>query len=282
MNGGTQQNFSQEIVQEFQVSSVNFDLSTGVAAGGAINAVTRTGSNQFHGSGFFFFRDHNLSAYPVLERSPLTPDPFFARRQSGASDRRSDLTNRLFFFGSYEHNNQHGVFSALPSDPAFRSLATVADSPFHENLVNARLDYRVTDRHTAFLRYSHDGNDSFAPREPNSLPSAWVSNSNYADSGVFSLTSSFRPTLVNEFRYSMTYWSNQADPPTAAECPGCVGLGGPHVVVAGTGLSFGNQTNSPQSRLNRRHIFADNMTWQRAKHRVKIGGEWDYLKGTGT
>src|SRR5207245_2235638 len=40
VDGGTQQNFSQEIVQEFQISSVNFDLSTGIAAGGAVNIVT--------------------------------------------------------------------------------------------------------------------------------------------------------------------------------------------------------------------------------------------------
>ena len=65
VDGGTQQNFSQEIVQEFQISSVNFDLSTGIAAGGAINIVTRTGSNGLHGSGFFFFRDHTCRRIPV-------------------------------------------------------------------------------------------------------------------------------------------------------------------------------------------------------------------------
>src|SRR5258708_22535500 len=68
VTGGTQQNFSQEIVQEFQVSSVNFDLSTGITGGGAVNVVTRTGSNDFHGSAFFYFRDHNMSAYPYLKR----------------------------------------------------------------------------------------------------------------------------------------------------------------------------------------------------------------------
>src|SRR5262249_53311414 len=42
------------------------------------------------------------------------------------------------------------------------------------------------------------------------------------------------------------------------------------------------QTNSPQSRLTRRNIFADNMTWQRGNHRMKFGGEVEFLKGTGT
>src|SRR5438132_1146851 len=66
VDGGTQQNFSQEIVQEFQISSVNFDLSTGIAAGGAVSIVTRGGGNQFDGRGVFFFRDHRRSASPCL------------------------------------------------------------------------------------------------------------------------------------------------------------------------------------------------------------------------
>jgi hypothetical protein len=282
VDGGTQQNFSQEIVQEFQISAVNFDLSTGIAAGGAINIVTRIGSNALHGSGFFFFRDHNMSAYPGLQRDPLAPDPFFARRQTGLWVGGPIIKDRLFFFAAYEHSNQSGVFTALPSDPAFSSLARVTSSPRHDNLVNARLDYRVSSRNTAFVRYSHDGNNAFAPRESNSLPSAWVSNTNWADSGVFSLISTVKPTMVNEFRYSTTFWSNRNNLPTAQECPDCLGLGGSHVVVPGAGVAFGNQTNSPQSRATRRHIFADNVTWQHGNHRFKFGGEWEYLKGTGT
>ncbi|MBS1857593.1 MAG: TonB-dependent receptor [Acidobacteria bacterium] len=282
VDGGTQQNFSQEIVQEFQISSVNFDLSTGIAAGGAINIVTRTGSNSLHGSGFFFFRDHHMSAYPGLNRDALAPDPFFARRQAGLWVGGPVVKDKLFFFGAYEHNNQKGVFTAVPSDPAFASMARVAASPRHDNLANARLDYRLSAANTAFVRYSHDGNDEFAPRVANSLPSSWVSNTNWADSGVFSLISSVKPNVVNEFRYSTTFWSNRNSPPTDAQCPGCLGLGGPHVTVEGAGITFGNQTNSPQSRNTRRHIFADNMTWQHGGHRFKFGGEWEYLKGTGT
>ena len=229
VDGGTQQNFSQEIVQEFQISSVNFDLSTGITAAGAINIVTRSGSNQLHGSGFFFFRDHHMAAYPGLQRDSLASDPFFARRQSGLWVGGPVVKDRLFFFAAYEHNNQRGVFTSVPTDSAFSSLARVTPSPKHDDLVNARIDYRISAAHTAFVRYSHDGNNTFAPREVNSMPSAWESNNNWADSGVFSLISSLRPTLVNEFRYSNTFWSNHNAPPTADECPGCLGLGGPHV-----------------------------------------------------
>ncbi len=282
VTGGTQQNFSQEIVQEFQVSSVNFDLSTSLGAGGAVNVVTRSGGNDFHGSGFFFFRDHNMSAYPALQRNPLTPDPFFARRQSGFWVGGPVKKDKLFFFSSLEHNNQKGVFAPLPSDPLFQSFSTVATSPYIGTEETERIDWRISSKHNAFIRYSHDGNNSFAPRSASELPSAWVSNVNWADSGVFSLISSFTPAVVNEFRFSMTYWSNKNNLPSASQCPNCIGLDGPHISVDGTGLAFGNQTNTPQSRLLRRYIYADNFTWQKGRHRMKMGGEWEYQKGTGT
>jgi hypothetical protein len=119
VDGGTQQNFSQEIVQEFQISSLNFDLSTGIAAGGAINIVTRTGSNQLHGSAFFFFRDHHTSAYPGLQRDPLAPDPFFARRQSGLWVGGPVIKDKLFFFWSQEwrrERNPQTFLANVPSD----------------------------------------------------------------------------------------------------------------------------------------------------------------------
>jgi len=282
VTGGTQQNFSQEIVQEFQVSSVNFDLSTGIGAGGAVNVVTRGGGNQFHGSGFFFFRDHNMSAYPVLQRNPLATDPFFARRQSGGWVGGPVKKDKLFFFSSIEHNNQKAVFAPLPSDPLFQNFATLAPSPYVGTTLTERIDWRISAKHNAFVRYSHDGNHSFAPRSTNELPSSWVSNINWADSGVFSLISSFTPTIVNEFRYSLTFWSNQNRLPSTEQCPNCLGLLGPHISVDGTGLAFGNQTNTPQSRILRRHIYADNFTWQKGSHRMKMGGEWEYQKGTGT
>ena len=51
IEGNTGMNFSQEVVEEFQLSSANFDLSTGITSVGAVNIVTRTGSNDLHGSG---------------------------------------------------------------------------------------------------------------------------------------------------------------------------------------------------------------------------------------
>ena len=82
---GSGMQLSQEAVQEFQISTVNFDASTHLTSNGAINIVTRSGANTDRGDGFFFYRDHNLAAYPGLSRDPVNPDPFFRRQQFGLS-----------------------------------------------------------------------------------------------------------------------------------------------------------------------------------------------------
>src|SRR5260370_26388124 len=135
--------FSQEVVEEFQLSSVNYDISTGVTASGSVNIVTRSGGNDFHGGGFFFFRDHTLAAYPALKRDPTNPDPFFQRRQWGANLGGPIVRNRLFFFTTYEKNNQHGVISAQPQAPEFAAFSAITPSPVQRNQVSTRLDASI-------------------------------------------------------------------------------------------------------------------------------------------
>ena len=88
--GMSSMNFSQDMVQEFQISEVNFDLATPIAAGGAINVVTRSGSNDWHGSAIFFYRDHNMAAYPNLQRIPAGAESILRAPQPRRFPRRAD------------------------------------------------------------------------------------------------------------------------------------------------------------------------------------------------
>src|SRR5437773_3728506 len=153
---------SQEAVQEFQISTVNFDLSTSLTTDGAINIVTRSGGKDFHGSGFYFYRDHNLAAYPGLSRDPRNVDPFFQRRQFGFQIGGPIRKDRVFFFTSFERNDQHGVLSIQPRSPDFAPLGGVFPSPYLGNQFNLRLDVQLNHNHNAFVRYTHDGNRAFA------------------------------------------------------------------------------------------------------------------------
>lgn len=275
LEGGTAQNFSQEVVEEFQISSANFDLSTGIAASGAINIVSRSGGNDFHGGAYYFFRDNNLSAYPALNRNPFAPDPFFARRQTGALFSGPIKKDKLFFFFNLEDNNQDAVVTIQPNSPFFASLAQNATNPYDGRQISTKFDYRINTNHNLFVRYSHDGNKGFGPRSGNTLPSNWLVNKNWADQSALGLTSTFSPRLVNDFRFAYQYWNNRNLHPTEVECPGCLGIGLPEMSIVGTNVRFGNTSNAPQGRDIRRYNFVNNVTWQRGSHRMRFGGSYE-------
>jgi hypothetical protein len=286
VEGGTGQNFSQEVVQEFQLSSTNFDLSTGITAFGAINIVTRGGSNDFHGAGYFYFRDHNMAAYPSLGRTSITNDPFFARRQGGFVFSGPVKKDKLHFFFNLEYTNQFGVYVVQPDLPSVAGFATIAPAPYTGKQLSGRVDYRYNDKHSLFIRYSHDGNKNsgpFAAGTP-TLPSNHVSNKNWVDQYLLGVTSVLSPRVVNDLRFSYQYWQNRNIP---APCNGsidgiCVGAGGPEIFYLNSvNFALGNNFNSPQGRDLRRSPLSDNVTVQLGAHRVKFGGEWEHFDGTG-
>jgi hypothetical protein len=277
LEGNTAQNFSQEVVEEFQITSANFDLSTGIAASGAVNIVSRSGGNDFHGGAYFFFRDNNLSAYPALRRNPFAPNPFFARRQSGFLVSGPIQRDKLFFFFNMENNNQDSVVTVQPDSPFFASLANNYSNPYNGKQLSAKFDYRINTKHNMFLRYSHDGNNGFGPRSGATLPSNWLVNRNWADQSIMGLTSTLSATLVNDFRFAYHYWNNRNLHPTAKECAGCLGLGLPEMSIVGTNVRFGNTSNGPQGRDIRRYNIVNNMTWQRGSHRLRFGGSYENM-----
>lgn len=281
IDGNSGINFSQEVVQEFQLSSVNFDLSTPITATGAINIVTRTGGNEFHGSGYYFFRDHNMAAYPALARNPTNPDPFFARRQAGFWFGGPIQKDKMFFFVNFEHLNQDSVVTVQPNSPFFRDLIQNAASPYTGKQFSPRFDWRISPNHNLFVRYSTDRNNAFGPRGGATLPSNWLVNRNYADQGVVGLTSTLRPNLVSDVRATWWYWSNRNLFPSERECPGCLGLGLPETSIVGTNVTFGNTQNATQGRNIRRGNLLATMNWQKGDHRVKFGGEIEIGDGVG-
>jgi hypothetical protein len=281
IEGNTSMNFSQEVVEEFQLSSANFDLSTGITSVGAVNIVTRSGGNDLRGSGYFFFRNNDLAAYPALQRNPLVPDPNFARRNPGAWLGGPIRKDRLFYFVNYEHTDQDGVVAYQPNLASASALAGVYATPYSGHLFSTRVDWTVSNQHTAFFRFSHDANSGFGPSGSAVLPSNWLRNVNRAEQGLVGLTSVLTPTLLNDFRFNFTYWRNRnlfADEET---CPECVGLGFPQLNINGTNVTVGNTSNATQGRDLYRYTFVDTMTWVKDAHRVRFGTEIEYAPGTG-
>jgi hypothetical protein len=279
-NGGTAMGFSQDVVEEFQTSTANFDLATNMTASGSVNVVTRTGGNQWHASGFYFFRDHHLAAYPALIRDPFNPDPFFQRQQSGASMGGFLRRNRAFAFGTFERNDQRGVVSTNLLEPEFSHWSRITSSPLNVIDTSLRSDLIINHTNSIFLRYSHEQGLAFAPTAVNGVgqlayPSAWTRQPIWADQAVFGWTSQPETKWGSDLRLSYFFISSAEQAPTKADCPGCLGIGQPALNVPD--LYIGTSTTT--SVLGRRFEVNESLAWKQGAHSIRIGGDWQSTRG---
>ena len=279
---GTSFQISQEAVQEFQMSTVNFELTTSPSSVAAVNVVTRAGGNRFHGSGFSFYRDHDIAAYPGLARDPFNPDPFFQRHQFGAGLGGPIREERAFFFSSYERNDQRGIVSVRPSDPELVWLGGLFASPSLSDLVSARVDMRLHSRHHAFARYTHDRSQSFfSGAVVPLLPSGWARFAGRIHQGLAAVTSVLSPSVVNDLRFSRFFQDASQTPIEQSDCPApCFGLGAPRTVIPDAGVMFG--VANTLSDAGRRYQLSDSVTWQKGDHSLRFGFDWEHTNVTAT
>ena len=181
---------STDSIAEFRVNSTLYSAESGSGAGGQVNIVSKSGSNDFHGSLFEFFRNDKLDA-----RNPFdTSRQPFRLNQFGGNLGGPIVKNRTFFFANYEGLRQR-VSQTFRNDvpsAAFRARAT---NPSVQKIVNSypvgnettsnadidratgkvsqqwredagtlRVDHRINDNNTFFARYNIDDGTIIAPR----------------------------------------------------------------------------------------------------------------------
>jgi hypothetical protein len=272
---------SQDAVDEFQVATVNFEVATGQTSTAALNIVTRAGGNRFHGTGFAFYRDDELAAYPGLVRDASNPDPFFRRVQAGISLGGPIRTDRIFVFGSYERSDQDGVVAVWPGAPEFEGLGGIFPSRLSGNLLTVRVDAQLHASHHVLFRHSHDDNEAFAPIGINPLlPSAWSRISNRVDQSLGAVTSTLSERMVNDARVSVLFMDTPESPAGPEDCAGCFGLGSPRTMVQGAGLTFGRSREGRQTGW--RAQVTDDLSWQAGRHQLRLGGNWEHASYTTT
>lgn len=271
---GTALQISPEVVEEFQLSTANFDATTNLTTNGAVNVVTRSGTNEFRGSGFGFHRDHHFAAYPGLRRDPRNPHPAFERRQVGTVVGGPLRRNRAFFVGSYEKTDQQGVATVQPGASDFAPLGGIFDAPAASDLVSARVDMRVTSDQTLVARYARDAGSAAGP-VAGVLPSGWPTQINRADQGLIALTGLLSQKIVHELRVSYFHLDSRLATADSTTCGDCFGLGAPRLTVFGAGLTLGTSP-AAQSFVGRRFQFSDNLVWQRGQHRLRVGVDWEH------
>lgn len=221
---------SLENVQEFRVESNNFPAEFGTGTGGQITVVTKSGSNQLHGSVFEYFRNDKLDArnfFDNIERG--IPKSILRLNQFGGSIGGPIVKDKFFFFGSYEGyrvrsglNFIEGVPSAaararavpsiVPFLDAFKSpqavllsgslnpdfdLAQLQDTArTDENSFAARFDYKINAANSVYVRYFRDqGKDN----RPEGVSGRRVNIEAVPQNAVFAYQSLFG-NFINEFK----------------------------------------------------------------------------------
>ena len=105
--GEPRQNFAMDAIQEFKVSTSTYKAEHGLATGGVLSVVTKSGTNQLHGSGLLFFRDASITAKEFFQ----TTKPDYRRYQYGGTIGGPILQNRTHYFFAYEGTNENQFFT---------------------------------------------------------------------------------------------------------------------------------------------------------------------------
>jgi hypothetical protein len=160
--GTTTQNIPQIAIGEFQVGQSNLDLSTELTSTGTINVVTRSGANDIHGEGFFYWRGDSVAA-----KQSLIPVPF-DRKQFGARLGGPILKDKLFFFGGLERTHQD--LQAAQVFPApFNTFNGNYNAPFRDLEPIGKLDWQAKPTVKLFYRFSFEQNSVVRGFIPNTF-----------------------------------------------------------------------------------------------------------------
>lgn len=286
---------SQDAVQEFQVVSAAYSAEYGRASGGVINTVTRSGSNNTHGTAYWFFRNQDFNARDRY--ASINPDE--TRHQFGASLGGKLIADKLFYFFNTDFTrrdfplvasntysplfNSNGdvvatctTASAAQCDAAKAFLSrtkTVIPREANQELLFGKLDWRPTDMHTISASFNY-----LRWISPNGIQTAVAltnggGTGSNGDStvrtryGRLSWTGILKPNVVNEARFG---WFkdrlyDEFNPDFLPEF-------GPLTITVANVSNIGTANYLP--RLNpseNRYQFADNLTWTTGQHTVKFG-----------
>jgi hypothetical protein len=288
--GGQRPQFtiSLEAVKEFQVVGDGGSAEFGRSSGGFINVVTKSGTNEVHGSAFAFFRDQSLTSENPDAVAAKLPTDDFRQWQFGGSLGGPIKRDKAFFFFAFD---QSDGTSKKPNriDPRLVQIfATRFNSPNEEGIIErtndatallAKLDWNVNAKNLLTVRHNY----SRAEQVNGTFDVAtWGRSANGRETDnsnafITQLVTTFTPTLLNEFRFQ---YAREARPrfydgPDIAD----VAIGGTDPETgAATAFRFGRPFFLPVPEVDTRWQFTENFSVIRGSHSIKMG--FDYNQTT--
>ena len=293
-----------EAVKEYQVLLAPFDVRQGNFGGLLLNAVTKSGTNNYHGSVFTYFRNQDYGRdVPALRATP------FERRQSGFSLGGPIIKNKLQFFTANEWQSESapvsGPYLGQPASASVAFPASAADAARFESImlstygynvgsaaaVNTttpmknlfgRLDYQLADAHRLVFRYNFNDatNDGRLQNSRNATRAIYTTNfhkiNSKKSSPVLQLFSNFANGWSNEaFAGATIVRDRRTSPNTFPQItvtvpnPG----GGNATMLGGTDqFSQGNEGDFDT------YEFTDNLSIPRGNHNFTIGTRFERVK----
>src|SRR5882762_6981248 len=274
----------QESVQEFRVINSDYSTEFGRAVGGIVNIITKSGTNEWHGSLYEYFRNDALDAINLLQ---ATGAHVLRQNQFGAAIGGPLQKDKTFLFGNYEvqRRGESPFYNSavLQNIKFINNFKTSFNLPVEPNLGSVlrtndtdngfvRLDRSIGTNQNLFVRYFvNDGrllnqsplNDGF------DLPSAFKNNF-YRDQSIAStLASVFNAKLVNELR--VQFARRSFDFPTVTTQP--------HLEVSNT-FTTGVNRGNPDFYRESRFELVDNVTLSRDRHTISFGGNYNFVHTT--
>lgn len=272
--------FSQEAVQEFQVNTNAYSAEYGRAGGAVINVVTKSGTNEFSGSAFEFYRDKALNANTAINERLGRPKSPYHYNQFGGVFGGPIVRERHFFFLNYDgqrNTTPNTVFLNLPattpSDPdtlaaieRLRPLAQSWERTQNQDVFLVKTDHQLTNTQRLTLRYNHQNFTGGGFENGGAQTSFQTTGASKVYTRTFNATmaSVIGSSVFNEARFQ--YAKDREPGESNSEAPqATIRQGGTTVLVIGRNFF------SPRETTIERFQFADTLTWVRGAHKVRAG-----------
>jgi Carboxypeptidase regulatory-like domain len=276
--GTTVMNLSNESIEEFNISQSSLDVSTDLTSTGAVNIISKSGTNTIHGSGFGFWRRSDFAANNgALDILDPTKPPF-SRDNYGGRLGGPLLKDKLFWFMSYERQKQAGAITASVPAGTLTGFSGSFLAPEDEHLGNARLDYNFTNNHHFFYKYTHD--DNFGVTGFGGVGFSAFANKNSANAHVVGWDYT-KGAWTNGIRFSFVKFVNGiVDANSAAGTPqppepvqiNITGLGG---------FVYGPNANAPQATFQQNRQLKYDASWTHGKHTIQFGASYNRIDEAG-
>jgi hypothetical protein len=277
---GAQARTALESVAEFQVLTNQFDAEFGRTSGGIINAITKTGGNQFHGSGFGFFQSNGLNSSNRFQVLNQLDEPETSMQQFGGTIGGPIKKDFAHFFFSYEKTRiDDGVIINVPARSEFN--ASTAEKTRATNTM-VRGDMQPSQNHEISARWLRESSPQLnqiitafsrpvtaeASREEADIDQTVVGNWTYI----------INPETVNDMRISFTRENVAFANPGFNSGNSMIDL--PPTLVFNSFVT--QQSDVAQARINNSYRLNNTLSWIRGAHTMKYGLEYNYVTADNT